>query len=202
MKNILVVEDSPESYRLIEASVGQLGRLEWVKTCSSALSALAKINFDLVILDGSLPDGDGIQLCSMMQTQENWAVIPVVILTARNATVDKIMAFSVGADDFVTKPFEMLELRARVESKLRKRERATQELDVIRCGPLELNKTTQRAYKTEGGEKQEIDLSSLEFKLLLYFATNPDVVLSRDRILDSVWGEGRYVDARAVDTHV
>ncbi|RYZ82973.1 MAG: response regulator transcription factor [Proteobacteria bacterium] len=112
------------------------------------------------------------------------------------------MAFSVGADDFVTKPFEMLELRARVESKLRKRERATQELDVIRCGPLELNKTTQRAYKTDGGEKQEIDLSSLEFKLLLYFATNPDVVLSRDRILDSVWGEGRYVDARAVDTHV
>ncbi|RYZ76722.1 MAG: response regulator transcription factor [Proteobacteria bacterium] len=202
MKHILVVEDSPEAFKLIELSIGTLAKLEWAKSCAQAFDALGRVNFDLVILVGGLPDGDGIQLCSIMQTQESWAGIPVVILTARNATVDKFMAFSVGADDFITKPFESLELRARVESKLRKRERSSQDLDVIRCGPLELSKNTQRAFKTEAGERVLLELSSLEFKLLVYFAGHPDVVLSRDQILNSVWGENRYVDSRAVDTHV
>lgn len=202
MNKILVVEDSAEAYRLVHNALGTLYKLDWAKTRKDAAQMLEKTTYDLILLDGTLPDGDGFQLCSLLQAHESWATIPVLMLTGRTTVMDKVMAFSVGADDFISKPFEPLELRARIEAKLRRRERQIRASDVIICGDFEIDKRTQRAVINEDGVSRELILTPIEFKMLLLFASKPDVVHSRDRILDAVWGSNVHVYARSVDTHV
>jgi DNA-binding response OmpR family regulator len=202
MYKILVVEDSAEAYRLVHNALGTMYKLEWAKTRKDAAQMLEKTIYDLILLDGTLPDGDGFQLCSLLQAHESWATIPVILLTSRNSVMDKVMAFSVGADDFIAKPFEPLELRARIEAKLRRRERQIRASDVIICGDFEIDKRTQRAVINEDGVTRELVLTPIEFKMLLLFAGKPDVVHSRDKILDAVWGSNVHVYARSVDTHV
>jgi two-component system phosphate regulon response regulator PhoB len=202
MHKILVVEDSAEAYHLVHSALGSLYKLDWAKTRKDAARMLEKTVYDLILLDGTLPDGDGFQLCSLLQAHEAWATIPVILLTARTTVMDKVMAFSVGADDFVSKPFEPLELRARIEAKLRRRERQIRASDVIICGDFEIDKRTQRAVINENGGSRELILTPIEFKMLLLFASKPDIVHSRDKILDAVWGSNVHVYARSVDTHV
>ena len=131
MFKVLLVEDSTESYQLISRALGSFVQLEWAKNQREGASILDKKDFDLILMDVMLPDGDGFQLCSMLQNQEKFAATPIIFLTAKTSIPDRVMAFSVGADDFISKPFDSLELRARVEAKLRKRERTLQ--SIIGC---------------------------------------------------------------------
>ena len=179
-----------------------LTQLEWARTQREGAALLQKKEFDLVLLDVMLPDGDGYQLCSILQAQEKFSTTPIIFLTAKNSVPDKVMAFSVGADDFITKPFDSLELRARVESKLRKRERSLQAADVVICNGLEINKRTQKVSVNTSGSVEELDLTPMEFRILLLLASKPNAVMSRDEILDTVWGENVHVYSRSVDTHI
>lgn len=202
MYRILAVEDSPEAFRLIHNALGTQYKIEWAKSLKDASDFLSRSKFDLILLDGNLPDGDGFQFCSMINASDELSLIPKFFLTARTNLADKVMGFSVGADDFITKPFEPMELRARIESKLRKKARTTESANVVTCGDLEINKSTQRATMNEDGVTTELTLTPIEFKLLLLFMTKPDIVHSRDSILDTVWGNSVHVYARSVDTHV
>jgi two-component system, OmpR family, phosphate regulon response regulator PhoB len=199
---VLLVEDHVDAYQLVQRALGTRVQLEWAKTQKEAAAALEKKDFDLILLDVMLPDGDGFHLCSILQAHEKWCNIPVIILSAKNTVPDKVLGFSVGADDFIAKPFDALELRARVDAKLRKRERDMVAADTIVFDDLEINKSTQRVSLNEEGRTSEIDLTPIEFKLLLFLANRANTVVTRDQILDTVWGESVHVYSRSVDTHI
>jgi DNA-binding response OmpR family regulator len=149
-----------------------------------------------------LPDGDGYQLCSVLQSQQETQDIPVIFLTSKNSTSDKVLGFSVGAEDYIAKPFDPLELRARVDARFRKLQKERSRQDVTRIGGIEINKASQKASILRPSGKQEVDLTPIEFKLLLFLAKEPNRVFNRDDILNGVWGEEIHVFNRSVDTHI
>ena len=202
MHNVLLVEDSPDAFHLVKRALGAAIRLEWAKTLAEASQALQKKAFDLILLDVTLPDGDGYRLCSILQTDDQLKNVPVIFLTAKNTISDKVLGFSVGADDFISKPFDALELKARVDSRLRRRDRERSESDVIRLGDIEINKSLQKVQILEAGQSLDVDLTPIEFKLLIFLCKEINKVYSRDEILNSVWGEAIHVYARSVDTHI
>jgi DNA-binding response OmpR family regulator len=138
----------------------------------------------------------------VVQTQERWKAMPIMMVTAKTSISDKVMAFSVGAEDHISKPFEALELKARVEARLRKKEQRLRASDMIVVNEIEINKRTQKVHINENGTVTELDLTPREFKILLLLAGRPNVVISRDEILKTVWGENVHVFPRSVDTHV
>jgi DNA-binding response OmpR family regulator len=199
---ILAIEDSLETFQLIRRALGSTYQLEMAKSAREASEMLARNTYDLILMDVQLPDGDGFKLCSLLQSSGNFDSIPIVFLTAKNSVSDKVLGFQLGADDFITKPFDQLELKARVDSKIRRLERDKRENDIVRVGDLEINKSSQKALVTADGNTTELDLTPLEFKLLLLLATKPNHVFSRDEILNTVWGEAIHVYSRSVDTHI
>ena len=202
MHNILLVEDSVDSFNLVKRALGTSVQLEWSKSLSEASRVLQKKIFDLILLDVMLPDGDGYRLCSILQTDDQLKNVPVIFLTAKNTVSDKVLGFSVGADDFMSKPFDGLELKARIESRLRKRDRFKIESDIVKLGDIEINKSTQKVQIYENGKAVNIDLTPIEFKLLLFLSKEVSKVYTRDEILNSVWGESIHVYSRSVDTHI
>ncbi|MES2964993.1 MAG: response regulator transcription factor, partial [Bdellovibrionota bacterium] len=137
MSTILLVEDSVDSFNLVKRAMGTIA-LDWAKNLAEANAFIQRKTYDLIILDVMLPDGDGYRLCSILQTDDRLKNVPVMFLTGKNSVSDKVLGFSVGADDFLTKPFDPIELKARVDSKLRRRQREKVEADVIRVGDLEI----------------------------------------------------------------
>lgn len=202
MHKILLVEDSSESYQLVKRALAHFVHLEWVQSLREAKKALDKKTFDLVLLDIQLPDGDGYRLCSTLQNDGQLKRVPVIFLTSRTSVEDKVFGFSVGGDDFITKPFDQLELKARIESFLRKRDRTKAESDILRFGDLEINKSTQRAQLFEDGKATELDLTPIELKLLMLLSKELNRAYSRDELLNSIWGENIHVYQRSVDTHI
>jgi DNA-binding response OmpR family regulator len=116
MYKVLLVEDSSESYELVKRALSSSVQLEWAKSLADAYKAIQKKSFSLILLDVMLPDGDGYRLCSIMQNDDRIEKVPVIFLTAKNSVSDKVLGFSVGGDDFITKPFDLNELRTRVAS--------------------------------------------------------------------------------------
>jgi DNA-binding response OmpR family regulator len=199
---ILVVEDSSESFQLIRRALGTAYNLDCARTLNEASQYLNKQMYDLILLDVILPDGEGYRLCSLLQTNEEMKNIPVIFLTAKNTLSDKVLGFQVGGDDFITKPFDPLELKARIDARLRKREREKREANLIRVGDVEVNKDTQRASINSEGNNIDLDLTPIEYKILVNLINEPNRVFSRDEILDVVWGKNIHVYPRSVDTHV
>jgi DNA-binding response OmpR family regulator len=152
---------------------------------------------DLVVLDLMLPGMDGLEVCQAIQ-HDGWT--PVLMLTARTEEADKVAGFAVGADDYLTKPFSLRELAARVKAILRRMERMRTPQET---GPLDRNGLSidaNRRRVTVDGE--EIQLTPLEFEILLSLARDPGVVLSREQLMDRVWGYRDYAGGRVVDSHV
>jgi DNA-binding response OmpR family regulator len=199
-KKILVVEDSKEVHRQIEISLGTLATLEFQVNLSDAQASLDNEKPDLIILDIELPDGSGIDLCSKIQMDN--PEIPIFLLTGKEALSEKIMGFSAGADDYITKPFESLELKARVEAKLRKMDLLEVKSDFMEWEEISINIKSQEVILKQEQPPRDVELTSLEFKLLLFFADNANDVLSRDVILNEIWGKDVHVYSRSVDTHV
>ncbi len=206
MHRLLVVEDSYEVFELIKRSLGTAYRIYWVKTVGEASRCLDSKQFDLILLDVILPDGDGFKLCSVLRANDEFAQTPIVFLTAKNTVTDKVFGFSVGGDDFITKPFDGTELKVRVDAKIRRRMQDLERSQVLRAGDLEINKDTQKVSIHETSldavKTTEVDLTPLEFKLLFLLARQPNKVISRDMILQTIWGEDIHVYSRSVDTHV
>lgn len=200
MHKILLVEDSKEIYQMVSQAVGSLVDLSWASTVTEATQSLSENNFSLILLDVELPDGNGIDLCSKIQASN--PNLPIFFLTAHADLSEKVLGFSAGADDYITKPFAPLELRARLESRLRKLDLTKQNSDRLKWKELEINKSRQEVSINENGQYHKIDLTALEFKILLYFAAKPGDVILRDQILNDIWGEDIHVYHRSVDTHV
>jgi two-component system alkaline phosphatase synthesis response regulator PhoP len=202
MHTVLLVEDSKDAFHLVKSALGSSVQLEWASSFRLATEMLSKTQFDLILLDVTLPDGDGYQLCSVLQTNKQLKGTPVIFITAKSTIADKVLGFSVGADDYIPKPFDRIELKARVDARLRRCDLEKIRSDVIRLGDIEVNKAIQKAYVYKDNKPVEIDLTPIEFKILLHLSKDTGKVSSRDEILNSVWGDSINVVNRSVDTHM
>jgi DNA-binding response OmpR family regulator len=197
MGTIVVVEDDTniadlvdlylrrEGFRVIQAGTGELG-----------LAAIERERPRMVILDVGLPGGiDGLEVCRRVRAKQS---LPVLMLTARDGEVDRILGLELGADDYVTKPFSPRELVARVKAILRRSDGTTEPNEVLMAGRVEVD-VVRREARVDG---KPVPLASKEFQLLQFLAERPGRALSRQQLLDGVWGAGWYGDDRTVDAHV
>lgn len=196
MKRVLVVEDCADQQELVARALGDEYRLAQSASLREARRALEREVPDLVLLDVSLPDGSGYRFCCELRDDPRTRALPVIFLTGRGEAVDKAMAFSLGADDYVEKPFHPLELRARMQARLRPRDSG-----VLRAGALEIHPGAYRAFAVERGVRRELDLTPREFRILHLLASHPDRVFSRGQLLAAVWGDTQVTE-RTVDTHI
>ncbi len=204
MREILVVEDSPEIKILLESSLSDYS-LHFCTTLREAREVVSHHSFQLIMLDIGLPDGDGLKFLAELSTIPQTKNVPVMILSSKTETSNKIMAFSIGAEDFISKPFDPLELQARVAAKLKKMDRAQSRSELVRIGDLSIDFIKQKAalhLDAAGAHIEVLDLTTLEFKLLSYFARSPERVFSREQLLNEVWGSDINITDRTVDTHV
>lgn len=194
---VLVADDDPHIVELVAMYLRRSGhRVEPAYDGSEALRKARELKPDLVVLDIMMPGEDGIQVCRALSRPDG---VPIIFLTARTSDIDKIAGLRLGADDYVTKPFNPHELVARVDAVLRRagdREVASNG-DVIRVGSLVLNSSARTADRR--GDR--LTLTPKEFDLLVTLAGFPGVALDRDQLLDLVWGTSFYA-ARTVDVHV
>jgi DNA-binding response OmpR family regulator len=197
-QTILVVDDEEAIAEAVRARLESEGyRVVVAYDGPQAIKLHAEHRPDLVVLDLMLPGMDGLEVCQVIQ-RNSWT--PVLMLTARTEEADKVAGFAVGADDYLTKPFSLRELAARVKAILRRLERMKAERDT---GPIERNGLAIDPNRRRVSvDDEEIGLTPLEFEILLALARDPGVVLSRDQLMDSVWGYRDYAGGRVVDSHV
>jgi len=195
MKRILVVEDEPAIAFGLQLDLKSEGYdVEIESDGESGLQRARKETFDLILLDVMLPRKDGFEVCR--ELRRGGSKTPVIMLTAKTQEAEKVLGLEIGADDYVTKPFSPRELRARVKAALRRT--AEDDLPIYRFGDAEVD--FGRCELRRAGKP--VELTALEFKLLAAFIRNGGKVLSRDQLLDLVWGHGTFVTDRVVDNHV
>lgn len=202
MNRILLVEDQREFQLLVaQALSDEENTVVVAPTVAQATDTLKREAFDLILLDISLPDRSGMDLFAELKADAVLSQTPVIFLTGAESLPSKVAAFSMGAEDYITKPFNGIELRARVLSKIRKvRVSTASSTDEAQYGPFRFKLGAQKVFNTADG--REISLTPREYKLLYLLAKNEGKVLSRDTILDEVWGRGVHVGDRTVDTHM
>ncbi len=194
--NILIVDDEPNIIELASLYLRQGGfSVEGVSTGTEALARQQSWNPDLVILDLMVPDIDGFEVCRQIRARSR---VPILMLTARKENVDKIVGLELGADDYLTKPFDPRELVARVKAILRRSQVPADPGGVIRLAGL----TVDPARHEVSVRGQSVALRAKEFALLMALAQNPGIVLSREKLLEMVWGYDYYGETRTVDVHV
>ena len=195
---VLVVEDEDALSTLLHYNLEKEGYR--VSLAADGEEALTQINEqlpDLIVLDWMLPKVSGIEVCRRLRGRAETRNVPIVMLTARGEETDRIRGLDTGADDYIVKPFSMVELTARIRAVLRRIRPGLAE-DRTRQGDLTIDRVSHRV-KRDG---REIHLGPTEFRLLDYFMQHPGRVFSREQLLDAVWGSDVYVEARTVDVHV
>ena len=199
--NILVIEDEPDIRRNLEYNLGREGfNASSVGSLDEADEKLKSKKFDLILLDLMLPDGSGLDLCKKIKSNSETETTPIIILTAKDDEVDKVVGFELGADDYVTKPFSVRELILRVKAILKRSDTKTKEvLEVERqFGDLKIDVDSHEVHV----DSQLIELTALEFRLLKELVDKRGRVQSRDQLLSEVWGYNAEVTTRTVDTHI
>ena len=199
--NILVIEDEPDIRRNLEYNLGREGfKASSVGSLDEANEKLKSKKFDLILLDLMLPDGSGLDLCKKIKSNSETEATPVVILTAKDDEVDKVVGFELGADDYVTKPFSVRELILRVKAILKRSDTKTKEVVEVerQFGDLKIDVDSHEVHV----DSKLIELTALEFRLLKELVDKRGRVQSRDQLLSEVWGYNAEVTTRTVDTHI
>lgn len=198
-KRILIADDDREIVQLIAESLEDEGYS--VLRAYDGKEVLTKLEEDiaLVILDIMMPNMDGLEVCRRVRNDFS---APIILLSAKDRELDKIIGLEVGADDYITKPFSLNELIARVNAHIRREKRNTSQgkgsSNVLVFKNMKINSETYEVFK----ENTKIDLSTREFQILLYLAENRNKVLSREQIYDAVWGNSQFGDMNTVTVHI
>ena len=199
-QKILIIEDEPDIRKTLEYNISREGY--HVVSASSLLESKSHIesdSFSLILLDLMLPDGSGLDLCREIKSDKEKSSIPIIILTAKDDEVDKVVGFELGADDYVTKPFSVRELILRMKAVLKRGEKKSDNVEVQRqFGQLSIDTESHEVFV----DNNEITLTALEFKLLCQLVDRRGRVQSRDQLLSDVWGYSAEVTTRTVDTHI
>ncbi|MBI5103325.1 MAG: response regulator transcription factor [Nitrospirae bacterium] len=196
---ILIVDDEPDVLELITYNLKKEGYE--VSSSLDGQEALAKIRteqFDFLVLDLMLPGLNGMEICRIMRNDPAMKNMPIIMLTAKTDEVDKILGLEMGADDYMTKPFSPRELLARIKTVMRRTSEIKSGAEVIRLGSLTINKENFTVTK----DGRPMELSSTEFRLLLYLVEKKGKVFSRDQLLDALWRDEAFVEPRTVDVHI
>jgi len=198
MEKILIIEDNKDYQFLIQSSLGNEFRVICADTGRQGVELAREHRPDLILLDISLGEVDGFEICHLLKGQKETSNTPIIFLSSRNDSHSKVMGFDLGADDYISKPFEAEELKARIRVRIRQNNARREGLASFEINGLKIDFLGHRVFI----EEKEIAFSALEFKLLSYFVRNPDRVLSRERILNNVWGVDTFVTDRVVDSHI
>ena len=198
---ILIIEDEPDIRRNLEYNLGREGfNASSVGSLDKAYKKIKSKKFDLILLDLMLPDGSGLDLCKKIKSNSETEATPIIILTAKDDEVDKVVGFELGADDYVTKPFSVRELILRVKAILKRSDTKTKEVVEVerQFGDLKIDVDSHEVHV----DSQLIELTALEFRLLKELVDKRGRVQSRDQLLSEVWGYNAEVTTRTVDTHI
>ncbi len=202
MKTVLVVDDEEHIVELISYNLESAGYKVVKADCGEkALEKLKSCPADLVVLDWMLPGMDGIEVLKQIRRSAQWKKMPIILLTAKNDEISKVVGLEVGADDYLSKPFGVHELLARIKALLRRSEGSFEEAEeknILRINDIVINK----AGRTVEVDGEPVDLSLKEFELLYYLAKNRGIVHSRDLLLEKIWGYDYEGETRTVDVHV
>ena len=194
-RSVLVVEDEEAIASLVRAYLERDGyRVTWAGTGAEALAELEREQPQLIVLDIGLPDGDGFDLCRRLRAG---SAVPIIMLTARDEEADRVAGLELGADDYITKPFSPRELVARIKAVLRRTDPAAQD-DTLILGDVAV-RADAREVRVAG---HSVQLRTREFDLLAYLIENKGIVVSRDQLLDKVWGLDYSGGTRTVDVHI
>lgn len=204
MRKVLIVEDEPDIAKLVQAHLKDINcEADIAHDGSSAVDLFTLGNYELVVLDLMLPDTDGLSLCRNFREQGGY--VPILMLTAKSTELDRVIGLEVGADDYLTKPFSVPELMARIKALFRRVEALqkqtkenTENLGTIELENLKID-TDTRSVTVAG---KEVELTAREFDLLHFFAKNPGRVFSRVQLLDKVWGYNHDGYEHTVNSHI
>ncbi len=199
-KKILIVEDDLSSQALAKEVLKNFGTITIADSVASAQLACQGQYYDIIILDLHLPDKSGIEFCSEIRSNENFRSSTIYIASADEDISKKVSAFSIGADDYIVKPYSPLELRARIERTLKKQNQDDQYIEA-KTG-IKLNRLTYKAFIPQGNDYLDVHLTPHEFKLLLLLIKNPNRIYSRNQLIDTIWGQQVYINDRTIDTHM
>jgi DNA-binding response OmpR family regulator len=196
--NILVVDDEPDLREMLTRSFAREGhRVVAVADGRGAIDRAGSEHFDIVLLDVALGAGpDGYDVCRTLRTRRN--VVPIIMLTALDSEADAVLGLEAGADDYVTKPFGLAELRSRIRAVLRRAGPRTMGDELVVVGPIRLDRA-QREITMDG---KPVRLTFSEFELLDALMTDPGRLLNRQELLRAIWGDSAYRDPRAIDVHI
>ena len=198
-RRVAIVDDEPDLVELVALHLRRSGfQTQSFLDGRAFLKYLDRQRPDLVILDLMLPDSDGLEICKYLRSKKELASLPIIMLTAKSDETDRILGLELGADDYITKPFSVKELVARVKAVLRRLE-AQQKIEKVEIGgilTIDLDKHEVLV------DKNKIELTSTEFKILGLLAMNKGRVFTRDQILDYLWGQEKVVVDRTVDVHI
>ena len=199
-QKILIIEDEPDIRKTLEYNISREGyEVISASSLSEGREKLESASFSLLLLDLMLPDGSGLDLCRELKQDKSLSSMPVIILTAKDDEVDKVVGFELGADDYVTKPFSVRELILRVKAVLKRGERKSDNMEVQRqFGELKIDVDSHEVFVND----EHVNLTALEFKLLRQLVDRRGRVQSRDQLLSDVWGYSSDVTTRTVDTHI
>lgn len=205
-QTIAVVEDESDISDLIALHLRKnMFEVKQFHSANTFLTFLQNGSIDLILLDLMLPDLDGMDICKFLKSNDKYKNIPILILTARQDETDKVIGLEMGADDYVTKPFSPRELIARVKAVLRRSGGSEERGSTSDDGILTISDEIvidNKKYIVTDKNKKEINLTTTEFKILATLASKKGWVYSREKLLNSVWGEDRYVIDRTVDVHI
>ncbi|RJP70977.1 MAG: DNA-binding response regulator [Ignavibacteriales bacterium] len=197
MKKILVIEDDPAILQGLELSLkDEHFIVSTAEDGEKGFNLARKNNYDIIILDLMLPKKNGMEVCSLLRAEK--VQTPIIILTSKKDEIDKIIGLETGADDYVTKPFSTRELLARIKAVIRRNEKQENELSEFSFGKINIDFKKQEVTKN----KKLVDLSVTEFRVLKYMVEHEDQVVTREILLNEIWGYDTFPTTRTVDNYI
>jgi phosphate regulon transcriptional regulator PhoB len=198
-KRVLIVDDEKDIVDLVTYNLEKEGfRALKAYDGEKALEVARTSKPHLILLDLMLPGIQGLEVCKILRNRPETAYVPIIMLTAKGDEVDKVLGLEIGADDYVTKPFSIKELMARIRALLRRSEPVRGKAEVFEYGGLRIDFESHKVAV----DGKSVNLSPTEFRLLKFLSQNPGRVYSREQLLDYVWGDEAFVEPRTVDVHI
>lgn len=200
MNKVLLVEDDIFVYELVKISLKDY-EVVHCPTLKDAEACLPKNQWSFIILDLNLPDGDGLRFLAKIKENDSTKNVPITILSAETGISHKVMAFDYGVDDYILKPFDPVEFKSRINSRVKKFQEKTTEMTRLTIGDLQIDMQLFKTFLKTPEKEIDLNLTALEIKILFYMAQKIDRVFSREQIMENFW-KGTYVSDRTVDSHI
>lgn len=202
MITILCIDDTPEVQIMVRRTFSPSANVISAETLHDGYEKISKNHIDLILLDLTLPDGEGFQFFNKIKEDSSYTEIPIIILSAKNKIQDKVMGFHLGAEDYIVKPFDPAELKIRVETRIKRNQVAKDHESIFIIGNMSINHLEQKTIIQKDNTDHVIELTTTEFKILSYLCKHKDQVISREQIINSAWKHGFNVSDRTIDSHI